>query len=87
MLSGMTTEFVVTLDDQLAEMVRSYATADSKANGNVSDWIASACRSRMLAEDARALALWELQHPNETAAAYAERQTGTSAADSQGSAA
>jgi hypothetical protein len=70
----MTTRITVTLDDQLAELVRSAAAEDPKAKGNVSEWIARACRSRMLAEEARALAEWQRAHPEETAAMYAERE-------------
>ncbi|WP_157556888.1 hypothetical protein [Nocardia acidivorans] len=70
----MTTRITVTLDDRLAEQIREFATADAKTQGNVSEWIAGAARARMLAEEARALAKWQREHPEETAAFYAERE-------------
>jgi hypothetical protein len=70
----MTTRITVTLDDHLADLVRQFAADDPRANGNVSEWVAGACRSRMLSEEARALAAWHRAHPEETAAFYAERE-------------
>ncbi|MEV0344053.1 hypothetical protein AB0H49_34090 [Nocardia sp. NPDC050713] len=70
----MTTRITVTLGDQLAELIRTYAAEDPRAKGNVSDWVARACRSRMLAEEARALAQWQREHPEETAEFYRERE-------------
>ncbi|MFE3280058.1 hypothetical protein [Nocardia sp. NPDC059239] len=70
----MTTRITVTLDDHLAELVRSFAAEDPKAKGNVSDWVAGACRSRMLSEEARAQAKWDREHPEEREAYYAERE-------------
>lgn len=70
----MTTRITVTLDDQLAALVRWCAADDQKAKGNVSEWITKACRSRILTEEARALAKWDRDHPTQTAAFYAERE-------------
>jgi hypothetical protein len=66
MIESMTARTTITMDDALFAMVR------EAAGSNVSDWIAKACRSRLLAEDARALAAWQRAHPAETAEAYAE---------------
>lgn len=68
----MTTRITVTLDDLLAEQIRDAAT--DTAGGNVSEWVSKACRSRMLAEEARALAAWQREHPEQTAAECAERE-------------
>lgn len=68
----MTTRITVTLDDRLAEQVRAAAT--DSAGGNVSDWISKACVSRMLSEEARALAAWQRAHPEETTEFYRERE-------------
>ncbi|MEU4183610.1 hypothetical protein AB0H76_39075 [Nocardia sp. NPDC050712] len=70
----MTTRITITLDDRLAEQVRDAATQDPRARGNVSEWLAKAARSRMLAEEARALAKWQRDHPEETSEMYAERE-------------
>ncbi|WP_156370821.1 hypothetical protein [Nocardia arizonensis] len=71
----MTTRTTITMDDALFAMVR------DAAGSNVSDWIAKACRSRLLAEDARALAAWQRTHPGETADAYAEAEAEREARD------
>ncbi|MFE4459257.1 hypothetical protein ACFROC_18035 [Nocardia tengchongensis] len=58
----------ITVPDRLADQAR------DAAGGNVSGWITGAIRSRLLAEDARALAAWQAAHPEATAAAYAEAE-------------
>jgi hypothetical protein len=63
------TRTTITMDDAL------YAMVKDAAGPNVSEWIAKACRSRLLADDARAWAAWERAHPEETAARRAESET------------
>ncbi|MGV9336526.1 hypothetical protein [Nocardia sp. NPDC003726] len=61
-------QLTITLNDRLAELVR------ARADGDVSAWIAKACTSRLLQEEAQALAAWQRAHPAETAAEYAEAE-------------
>ncbi|WP_067470341.1 hypothetical protein [Nocardia amamiensis] len=61
-------EFTITLDDRLAALVQ------AEAAGDVSAWIAKACTSRLLRQEAEALAAWQRAHPAETAAQYAEAE-------------
>ncbi|MGY5210077.1 hypothetical protein [Nocardia gipuzkoensis] len=58
----------IILDDRLAELIQ----ADGA--GDVSAWIAKACTSRLLRQDAEAWAAWQREHPVETAAQYAEAE-------------
>jgi hypothetical protein len=62
MIEGMTVRTTITMDDRLYALVR------EAAGGNVSEWIARAARSRLLAEDARAMAEWDRMHPEGRAA-------------------
>ncbi|MEU2043585.1 hypothetical protein [Nocardia niwae] len=61
-------ELTITLDDRLAALVQ------AEAAGDVSAWIAKACTSRLLRQEAEALAVWQRAHPAETAAQYAEAE-------------
>lgn len=61
-------EFTITLDDRLAALIQ------AEAAGDVSAWIAKACTSRLLRQEAEALAAWQRAHPAETAAQYAEAE-------------
>jgi hypothetical protein len=51
----------ISMDDALFTLV------EQAAGENLSEWIAKACRSRLLAEAARAQAEWERAHPAEAA--------------------
>ncbi|MBF6370297.1 hypothetical protein IU469_32005 [Nocardia puris] len=48
------------------------AQVEAAADGDLSGWIARACRSRLLSEQCRAVAEWEREHPVEAAAARAQ---------------
>ncbi len=53
------------MDDALYIRVR------EAAGENLSEWVARACRSRLLSEGMREVAVWEQEHPAEAAAARA----------------
>lgn len=57
----------ISLDDALLAQIREAAGA------NLSDWIARACRSHLLAEACRAETSWARKHPEEAALAAAEQ--------------
>ncbi|WP_433635500.1 hypothetical protein [Nocardia sp. CA-120079] len=56
----------ISMDDALLAQVRQAAGED------LSEWIVTACRSRLLSEGLRSAREWERQHPAEAAAARAE---------------
>lgn len=64
MLTGMTTRITVTVEDELAALIRSAARMDPKTRGNVSEWLARAARSRLLREAALGEIEWERAHPD-----------------------
>ena len=68
MIQGMTVRTTVVMDD------RTYALAKEAAGGNFSEWMNKAATKRLLAEEARAVAVHQRQHPEETAAAYDEAE-------------
>ena len=61
-MSGMATA-MISLDDVLLARIQ------DAGGGNLSEWIAAACRSRLLAQAVRAAIEWERTHPAEATAA------------------
>ncbi|MBF6289895.1 hypothetical protein [Nocardia cyriacigeorgica] len=56
----------ISMDDALFTHVR------EAAGEHLSEWIAKACRDRLLSEGVRAAIVWEREHPAEAAAARRE---------------
>ncbi|MRH92303.1 hypothetical protein GFY24_33540 [Nocardia sp. SYP-A9097] len=56
----------ISIDDALLARIR------ESDGGDLSAWIAAACRSLLLSDAARAAREWERTHPAEAAAAHAE---------------
>ncbi|MGF6884497.1 hypothetical protein ABIA39_005732 [Nocardia sp. GAS34] len=48
-----------------------FAHVRKAAGENLSEWIAKACRQRLLGEGVRSAVVWEREHPDEAAAARA----------------
>lgn len=68
MIPGMTVRTTITMDDY------TYALVKAASGGNISEWLTKAARKRLLADEARAVAVWQRQHPEETAQRYAEAE-------------